>query len=274
MGPLSSLFDQLPALFGPAALLIAGRAMMVVIAGLLLGRLMGALSHRWVGRVSSPERATLARRMVTWGVVIMAFATALQELGFDLTVLLGAAGVLTVAVGFASQTSASNVISGLFLIGERPFSVGDSVMIGGTEGEVLSIDLLSTKIRTWDNRYVRVPNETVMKAEITNMSRFAIRRLDLFFSVGHHADLPTVKRLLLGVAAANPNVLDEPVPVVWVVGIGPDGTQLKFSSWGIREGFFELRDKVFSEVVRVLQEEGVDFGTQRVMVEQRSDGQG
>ena len=115
--------------------------------------------------------------------------SALRELGFKLSVLLGAAGVLTVAVGFASQTSASNIISGLFLLGERPFSVGDVIRVGSTTGEVLSIDLLSAKLRTFENLFVRIPNETLIKSEVTNLSRLPVRRLDLKIGIAYKEEV-------------------------------------------------------------------------------------
>jgi hypothetical protein len=90
-------------------------------------------------------------------------AGALHQAGLKLGVLPGAAGILTVAIGFASQTSASNLISGLFVIAERPFVVGDIIRVAETTGEVLSVDLLSVKIRTFDNLYVRIPNEGIIR---------------------------------------------------------------------------------------------------------------
>jgi hypothetical protein len=103
----------------------------------------------------------------------------MRQLGFDFTVLLGAAGIVTVAIGFASQTSASNLISGLFLVWRRRSGIGDIVTVDGVTGEVLSVDLLSTKLRTFDNLQVRIPNETMVKARITTLNRFPLRRVDL-----------------------------------------------------------------------------------------------
>ena len=90
-------------------------------------------------------------------ILCLFLVSALVELGFSLGVLVGTAGILTVAIGFASQTSMSNLISGLFLIGEQSFAVGDIIKIDQITGVVLSIDLLSTKLRTFDNTYVRLP---------------------------------------------------------------------------------------------------------------------
>ena len=76
---------------------------------------------------------------------------------------------------FASQTSVSNIISGIFLISEQPFQVGDLIKVGETKGVVLSIDLLSIKLRTFDNQLVRIPNENLIKNELSNITRFPIR---------------------------------------------------------------------------------------------------
>ena len=138
---------------------------------------------------------------------------AMRELGFSLAVIMGAAGVLTVALGFASQTTASNLISGLFLIGERSFEIGDLIRVGTTTGEVLSIDALSVKLRTFDNLFVRIPNESLIKSEVTTLTRFPIRRLDLLLGVAYKEDIGRVQKVLTEVADRNPLCLDEPPPL-------------------------------------------------------------
>ena len=124
------------------------------------------------------------------------FVSALRELGFDLSVVLGAAGILSVAIGFASQTSTSNLISGLFLMLERPFSIGDVIKVDSTTGEVISIDLLSVKIRTFDNLFVRSPNESMIKTQVTTLTKFPIRRADLQVGIAFKEDIERVKEIL------------------------------------------------------------------------------
>ena len=79
----------------------------------------------------------------------------------------GTAGIAGIAIGFASQTSVSNIISGIFLISERPFSVGDQIQVGTTKGIILSIDLLSVKLRTFENQLIRIPNESLIKSGVS-----------------------------------------------------------------------------------------------------------
>ncbi|MFT4977439.1 MAG: small-conductance mechanosensitive channel, partial [Myxococcota bacterium] len=118
------------------------RAAVIAVVGVVGSRLASELAYRITSRSGRLERAALARKITRAGILVLAALTAMSELGFDLSILLGAAGVASVAIGFASQTSASNIISGLFLIAERPFSVGDIIEVGTRSGVVLEIDLM------------------------------------------------------------------------------------------------------------------------------------
>ncbi|MCB9780624.1 MAG: mechanosensitive ion channel family protein [Alphaproteobacteria bacterium] len=193
----------------------------------LAARAIGGLARRGLG----PSTATTFRRFAWYGLFAAVVASVLRELGFDLSVLLGAAGILTVALGFASQTSASNIISGLFLLGERPFDPGDVIEIEGTIGVVTSIDLLSVKLRTVDNLYVRVPNEALVKARIVNRSRYPIRRVDLRVAVAYDSDLDQVEEVLRELALDEPLALSDPEPVFQVLAFLDSGVDLQFSVW-------------------------------------------
>ena len=258
--------DAAAQLLTPDSLARVLGALVVLVAGLLLGRLLARVVFSVVQRSASPERADLARRVVWWGIAGLSVATALDQLGFDLTLLAGAAGVLTVAVGFASQTSASNVISGLFLIAERPFSVGDVVEIGGRTGEVLSIDLLSTKIRTFDNLFVRVPNESVMKGEIVNTSRFPVRRLDVMLTVGRESDLDVARDTLIQLCDSVPEVLDEPRPELRVVGLSASGIDLMLIAWTQRVHLVRVKTTLYTRLVVDLRAAGVEIPYAQIVV--------
>ena len=120
----------------------------------------------------SAQQGMIFGKVVLYLGIFMIIFSILNELGFKLTHLLGAAGILGIALGFASQTSVSNIISGLFLIAEQPFEVNDVITVGGTTGVVLSIDTLSIKMRTFDNKFIRIPNETIIKSEVTTITKF------------------------------------------------------------------------------------------------------
>lgn len=234
------------------------QALALLVAGIVLSRAARFAVRRWTGGLSAQQRMLLVRG-VGYTVFGLFAVSALRELGFDFAVLLGAAGIVTVAVGFASQTSASNLISGLFLVFERTIEVGDIITIEGVTGEVLSFDLLSTRLRTFDNLLVRIPNETMVKARITNLNRFPIRRYDLQVGVAYKEDLAHVKRVLLEVADRNPLCLEEPAPLIIAQGYGASSVNLQLSVWAKTENYLDLRNAIHEEVKETFDRVGIEI---------------
>ena len=254
--------DWLPTLsefFAAERLTSLLRALLLVIAGLILARLSSRILIRTFQNSLDSHRSMLLKRGSYYIVLILFLITALVELGFNLSVLLGTAGILTVAIGFASQTSMSNLISGLFLVGERPFQVADIIQVGSIVGEVLSIDLLSVKLRKFDNTFVRIPNEMIIKSEVMTLTRFPIRRIDMLIGVAYHEDLEKVRETLFAVAESNPLVLEEPQPTYIFRGFGESSLDIQFSVWADRSNFLEVRNKMLAEIKRAFDIAGVEI---------------
>ncbi len=224
------------------------QALIIIIIGFVLARVASLALRRAFRESASPHVAVLTQRAAFYVILSLSVITALHQLGFNFGVLLGAAGILTIAVGFASQTSMSNLISGLFLIGERPFAIGDLIKIGDTVGEVLSIDLLSVKLRLFDNTYVRIPNETIIKSEVSTLTKFPIRRIDLKIGVAFEEDIARVRQVLLDVADKNPLCLEEPSPLFLFQGFGDSSINLQFSIWVKTEEYLTLRNNIQLEI--------------------------
>lgn len=235
------------------------RAAVLVIVGFMLAKLISGTLTRLSGKKLDTHRLMLLRRGSYYLILALFLVSALHELGFNLGVLIGAAGILTVAIGFASQTSASNLISGLFLVAERPFSVGDIIRVGTTAGEVLSIDLLSVKLRTFDNLFVRIPNESLIKSEVTTLTRFPIRRIDISVGVAYKEDIKKVRAILDEVAEKNPLCLEEPKPLYIFQGFGESSLNLQFSVWAKRENFLELKNGIQEEIKEAFDAEGIEI---------------
>lgn len=231
---------ELAELFNVARILELLRAVIVLAVGLLAAKIASAGVARALLRRASAQHVMLARRGTLWLITGATLVTVLNHLGFDLGVLIGAAGIFTVAIGFASQTSASNLISGLFLIGERPFVVGDVITVGTRTGEVTAIDLLSVKLRTFDNLFVRIPNETLLKSEIVNVSYYPIRRVDFTVRVPYGEDLTHVRSTLMAMAEETPMCLDEPKPLFAFQGFEDSAQTVKFGVWAARENYLEV----------------------------------
>lgn len=241
-------------------------AAVTVVVGLILLRVITALTVRVGRRRLSPQNVMLVRKVVFYVGAALLLVVVLRQLGFQLTALLGAAGIVGIAVGFASQTSVSNIISGLFLTLEKPFAVGDVVKTGDHSGIVMSIDLLSVKIRTFDNQYIRVPNERILGTDLTNVTYFPIRRMDIRLSISYANDLGRARAVLLDLADANPYCLREPEPIVIFTDFGSSGQEMLLGLWFAKADYVSLRNSIMPEIKRRFDEEGIEIPFPHVTV--------
>ncbi|MDR9410975.1 MAG: mechanosensitive ion channel family protein [Balneolaceae bacterium] len=219
--------------------------------------------RRWVRSFFTKKYAThygmLAGKVVFYTGLVILTIMVMGQLGFSLAPLLGAAGILGVALGFASQTSVSNIISGLFLIAEQPFKVDDIITVGTNSGFVLSIDMLSVKIRTFDNRFVRIPNEMIIKQEVINNTKFPIRRFNASVSVAYKEDISKVRGILLDVAEKNEYALSEPAPLVIFDLFGQSSIDLLLLVWAPKDEYIQLKNSINEEVKARFDKDGIEI---------------
>ncbi len=232
---------------------------LILVIGLPTLRVIGYLIQKGLRKKVSEQSVILFSKGVVYLGSLVVILTALQQAGFKISALLGAAGIAGVAIGFASQTSLSNLISGLFLIWERPFAVGDVLQAANDHGVVHSIDLLSVQLRTFNNQLIRIPNETLIKNSFTNVTRFPIRRMDIPIGVAYKEDTDKVVRILKEVADANPYCLDEPEPLIIFKGFGDSALEFMFGPWFAKTDYIALRNSLLTEVKRRFDEEGVEI---------------
>jgi small-conductance mechanosensitive channel len=243
----------------PERITLAFRVLLILVIGIPLVKLIRRITARLIKDRLSAQSEQLIIRTVYYLSILILLISVLNEFGFKLSALLGAAGVFGIAIGFASQTSVSNIISGIFLISEKPFVVGDYVQVSSTIGSVESIDLLSIKLKTPDNRYVRLPNETMIKSEVVNITRFPLRRVNIDVSVAYKEDLTKVLDLLKQVAAEEPLALQEPAPVTFLDSFGDSGINILFGVWGKTEDYFVLKTSLMISVKQIFDREKVEI---------------
>ncbi len=253
---MEKLFDILSSLPGSERVAQIAYSVVVLLGGALFARI--AERRLPIERLRA-QHQLVVRRVVKSTIVLIALSWALNILGVNLSLLVGAAGILTVAVGFAAQTSASNLISGLFLMGEQPFVMGDVIKVGDTTGRVVSIDLLSVRLTTFDNLLVRIPNETMLKSNMTNLTHYPLRRVDLRIGIAYKEDIAAVRQVLEEIAHKNPLSLEEPKPSTLMLGYGDSSVDLQFRVWAAEENFLELRNSLYEEVKRVFDERGIEI---------------
>lgn len=233
------------------------QAIVFFIVGILLAKLFTRVVVHLLRLRLKKQLLMVVEKFCYYVSLIIVIIISLERAGLDLKVLLGAAGVFTVAIGFASQTSASNLISGLFLFGERPFVVGDYIEVDGVKGEVLSIDLLSTKLRTFDNLLVRIPNESLIKSRFINLTHFPIRRIDLILSLDYRENLERFRQILLKVVSETFLCLDEPAPKFVILGLAESGVEIRFSIWTKKENYDLLKSLMYEKILNMIQQNGL-----------------
>jgi small-conductance mechanosensitive channel len=221
--------------------------------------LASSLAGKLVRKNTSEHVSVFFKKMVLYVLMLLIFLTILIQLGFNLSAILGAAGIVSVAIGFAAQTSLSNIISGLFLYWERPFEINDIIKVGETLGIVMSIDLMSVKIRTFENQFIRIPNETIIKSETTTVTRFPIRRLTIHVGVSYREDTAKVIETLRKVAEENPYCLDEPAPLILFDNFGDSSLNFVFGPWFEKSQFLMLKNSIMQDIKKAFDEAGINI---------------
>jgi small-conductance mechanosensitive channel len=196
-------------------------------------------------------------KILYWAVVMAAVFIIFSQLRIDLSGLLIAGGFLGIVIGIASQSVVGNLISGVFLIAERPISIGDEVLIGNLNGYVEDIRILSTLIRTHDGVYTRVPNQEVFTSNITNFVTHAARRVEYSLSVGFSEETGRVREIILAVLAASPYSLVRPGPEVNVSTVADDRTGITVYFWTPSRAYTDARTVVLEAIKIALARDGV-----------------
>jgi small-conductance mechanosensitive channel len=231
----------------------------ILIVGLLIISVLELIVKRLLPKRFSQQRKMLINRFVRYTAIVILFLIIISELKINLAAIFGAAGVIGIVIGVASQTSIGNIVSGFFLISEKPFEIGDLIRIGDKSGTVYSIDLLSIKIKTLDNLLLRIPNQTVISTEVINVTKFPIRRLDIDLSVAYKEDLEKVLQVIKRVVKRNPFCLDEPEPLIVFKDFGASGINILLGVWFEKANFLKVKNSLFIEIKSTFDAEGIEI---------------
>ena len=199
----------------------------------LSNRLRFFLVDNLLGRTKLDVGARQAIGTITrYLILFLGFLIILQTVGINLTTLNVLAGAIGIGVGFGLQNVASNFISGLIILLERPVKVGDRIEVGGIDGKVTAIGARSTRIRTNDNITIIVPNSKFIEENVVNWS-FENKSVRFRIPVGvaYDTDIALVKKLLLGVASENKDVLREPSSSVRLIKFNDSSIDLELWVW-------------------------------------------
>lgn len=193
---------------------------------------------------------------VTLTVLIVVMALSVMKV--PMSSIIAAIGTAGLAIGLALQDSLSNVAGGFIILFSKPFKCGDYVQIGDEEGTVDEISILYTKLLTVENKAVCIPNGSVSKSTIVNLTSEENRRLELKFSISYSDDHHKAMDLIREVISSEERILDKPdKPLIAVCEHGASAVIILLRVWVPTESYWEIRFRFLEEVKEKFDENGV-----------------
>ena len=208
---------------------------------------------------TTPHRQMIIGRIIKYCFYVIMVMYVLSLFGVKLSAIWGAAGIAGVAIGFAAQTSVSNLISGLFVLTEGSLKVGDLIIVGDVTGIVDSINLISVRVHTLDNEMVRIPNSTIINANLINKSYHSKRRLTLSVSISYDTDMAKALETLAKAPGLCPTVLQTPEPAVWFDGFGESGINMTVAVWFKPDDFLKTKNDLYIAIKKVFDKAKIEI---------------
>jgi small-conductance mechanosensitive channel len=215
--------------FLPLLLVAVTAGLLVMLLGLFIAR------RKWPWDRIAPNAfiSDIYRQIVRLAFAVLGVVLALDLLNLTalLGTILGAAGIVGLAIGFAVRDTVENFISSIMLSIRQPFRPKDLVEIEGEMGHVIRLTSRATILLSLDGNHVRLPNSTVFKAKIVNYSRNDERRFTFLLGVEPEADIARAQQIVLDALRELPFVLENPAPAVWVEGLGASTIDITAAGW-------------------------------------------
>jgi small-conductance mechanosensitive channel len=210
-------------------------------------------------------------KLLYYGFLIVIFISVLPLIGLDPSGFLLAGGVAGIVLGFASQNIVGNLVSGCFLMFERPIKIGDQVEINGTAGYVTDIRIISTLIRTYDGLLVRIPNQQVFTTNITNIVGHPVRRFEYTIRIRYSDDANAAIWLIKDLIDKEPFALLSPPPSVFVSDLAESSVEIAVRIWAPVSDWFGLKTRLLWNIKATLEENGIEIPYPQRVLHIKSD---
>ena len=211
----------------------------------------------------NPFLRDLTRTTVRWTVTLLGLLIALEILDATALVgaLLGTAGVLGIALGFAFKETLENYLAGILMSLRQPFSPRDHVVVGGNEGIVIALTSRATILMTPDGNHLRLPNALVFRSVMLNYTRNPNRRFEFDVGIGVNEDLVLAQQIGIRVLLALDGVLDNPPPRAFIAALGDSNVQVRYYGWVDQRthDFLMLKSEAIRRVKSALEQAGLDM---------------
>jgi small-conductance mechanosensitive channel len=249
-------FNQIVAFLPLAAVALA--AFLLV---LFLGVLIARMRQPWNRIAPNAFIADILRVIIRLAFLIAGLVVALDILGATalLSTILGAAGIVGLAIGFAVKDTVENFIASIMLSIRQPFRPNDTVEIDGDTGNVIRLTSRATILLSFDGNHIRIPNSTVFKSRIVNFTRNDERRFLFDFGIAADADLAKARTIAEATLRNLPFVLEKPAVAVWIEDVGDSSVTIRMTAWIAQHetSFVTARGEAIRLVKLALEAEGI-----------------
>ena len=235
-------------------------AVIVLILGILLSKFIARMSMKAFEK-SNVNNATKSFfvsliRILLYIIVIVMSLSIMNVPTSSIITILGTAGL---AVSLALQNCLSNLCGGFIILFSKPFVAGDIIELDGTVGKVQSISILYTKIVTFDNKTVFIPNGKVSDAKIINYTESPTRRIDLSFDISYSSDYQKARQLILDIVKNEKLILDKPESTVRMSSHGESSVTIDTLVWVKNDDYFPARYNLIEAVKSAFDENGIEI---------------
>ncbi len=240
-------------------LLIGGIIMAV---GLIIARTFRLLFTKYYAPRLPQDTAKNLGKLIYFGIIIISFLVFTSSTGVDLSGLLVAGGIFGIIIGFATQSVVSNLISGIFLMIEKPVKQGDSVELPGSDvtGTLLDISTFSVRIRRFDGTIVRIPNESFFTSNIRSLTSTPVRRSEAIVGIAYKEDIEgAISVIEKEIRKTMPFVLLVPKPEFRIKELADSSVNIEILVWHPREDWGEVSPILLKIVKKALDTAGIEI---------------
>lgn len=237
-------------------------AIIIMAIGVVIAKVFTVIFRRYIAPNLEESVSKTLNRLIYYGIIILTLLAVTTSQGIDLSGLMVAGGIFGIVIGFATQSVVANVISGLFLMIERPAKAGDVIELPQRNifGVLMDITIFSTRIKLFDGSIMRVPNDKIFTEQIRNVAATEVRRIDVVTGIAYGEQIgKAISVIREAIITRLPFVLVDPEPAIWTDQLADSSVNLRILVWFPRNDWGEVGPVLIQVVKEALDEAGIEI---------------
>lgn len=241
-----------------------GIRLIAAIAIFYIGRIVARFVTNGIRKIMKSQEVdkileSFVSNLVYWALMAFVIIAAISQIGVQTTSLIAIMGAAGLAVGLALQGSLANFAAGVLIVLFRPYRVGDYVEAAGVAGSVVQVQILTTILKTADNKQIVVPNGQIMSSIITNYSANETRRVDLVIGISYDDDIDKARDTVQELIDADHRILKDPTCLVAVAELADSSVNIAVRPWVKTTDYWSVYFDLTEAIKKRFDKEGISF---------------